>query len=228
MTVTLSGLGVVEDQVGLKGLGLRANTAVGGDDETRSIENELVVAADLVHHRNRNLKPAGDGLKHLETHLALAHVIRRGGNVDEQVHSLGGKFLHRVALVKFAVPKLLVVPDVLADGDRHARAVDLVDRLAFRRLKVAPLVEDIVGRQKHLALPEGNPALGQIGSAVGSPLRAFAAGVSHVAADDVDAERRRLGRQPLQLGLISIAVGADLDEVLRRIAAERKFREGNQ
>ena len=49
-----------------------------------------------------------------------------------------------------------------------------------------------------------------------------------ITANDVDAERRRLDRQPPQFGLASVAVGRDLDEVLRRVAAERELREGNQ
>ena len=170
----LSCLGVVEDQVGFKGVGLCANTAIGGDDETRSVEDELVIAANLIHHRDRNLMAACDRPKHFEADLALAHVIRRGGYVDQDVQALGGEFLHRVALVEFAVPELFVVPNVLADGDRQARTAGFVDALAFRRLKVAPFVEDIVGRQKHLSLPESDVPLRQIRGAVSGSLGTFA------------------------------------------------------
>ena len=56
-------------------------------------------------------------------------------------------FGERVAVVELAW-EVVVAPDVFADGDAAAVACDFNRCAAFRRLEVARLVEDVVGREE--------------------------------------------------------------------------------
>jgi hypothetical protein len=85
--------------------------------ETAAVEYQLIVPANLVHIHNGDVVTLGRARKQVTPELALAHVIRR--RVDAQQHLRAGlrEFFHGVAKVQTAIPELLVVPSVLADGD---------------------------------------------------------------------------------------------------------------
>ena len=74
-----------------------------------------------------------------------------------------GQLLDRIALIEAALPELLVVPGVLADGERDVRGRRCSAEL--RRIaghEIARFVEDVVGGQQHLCLPEQDLAALQI------------------------------------------------------------------
>src|SRR3954452_24095952 len=60
--------------------------------------------------------------------------------------------IHGVAL---AGPESLVVPSVLADGNREWLSIDAGERLRGSGLKVALLIKDVIEGQEHLLLNEG-------------------------------------------------------------------------
>ena len=80
------------------------------------------------------------------------------------------EFLHGVALIEPAVPKRLIVPGVFANGDRDRSNSQRGEFLAFGRTEVALLVEDVVVRQQHLMLAEGDLAALEHGGSVPDPL----------------------------------------------------------
>ena len=124
----------------------------------------------------------------------------------------GGLLAHqlfdRIDGVQAALPEVLVVPGVLADGDGQPQAVQLDHLLRPRRGEVALLVEDIVEGQQPLVLfeqqaaaIEQNAALtaGFTDSATGSAGRATpastAVGKSRVAAASSSTAVRQRARK---------------------------------
>ena len=61
------------------------------------------------------------------------------------------QLLDRIVVVAAALPEVAIVPDVLADADAEPAPAELEDLRAVKRLEVAVLVEDVVGRQQRLA-----------------------------------------------------------------------------
>ena len=61
------------------------------------------------------------------------------------------QLLDRIVVIAAALPEVAIVPDVLADADAEPPAAELEDLRAVKRLEVAVLVEDVVGRQERLA-----------------------------------------------------------------------------
>ncbi len=59
---------------------------------------------------------AGRGGEDFAPHLPLAHVVGRGVDADEDLRAGLGQLGDRIALVEAALPILLVIPGVLADG----------------------------------------------------------------------------------------------------------------
>src|SRR4051794_15433943 len=59
------------------------------------------------------------------------------------------------------IPVLLVVPCVLADREGDGCTSDLSQRLPACRQEPASFVEDVIGRQQHLVLPEHKLALSE-------------------------------------------------------------------
>ena len=127
---------VEEDYVFGEGGGLRDDFAFGVEDEGGAVEDEGVVAADLVDHDDEGIVAAGEGGEHVLAHLALAAPVGRGGDVEDDAGrrvdvGLGDLFVpfaHElvdgVDGVEAAGPEALVVPRVLADGDGEGLAVD--------------------------------------------------------------------------------------------------------
>ena len=109
------------------------------------------------------------------------------------------QFLDGVAAIERALPKLLVVPGVLADGERDFAAIQKENRLGLGGDEVARLVEHIVGGQQHLGLPEQDIAARQHGGAIGGALTGGGLRGADVSGDHGDRERGGLGCQTFQL-----------------------------
>ena len=93
-----------------------------------------------------------------------------------------------------------------------------------RRTEVAGLVEDVVGRQQHLALPEHDLAALQHRRAVHRSLARLRLRSRDVAADHAQVQIRRFASQPLQLALAGIEKTGLLHQIARRITGQRKLR----
>ena len=64
------------------------------------------------------------------------------------------EFFDRIAQIQALLPELFVVPGILADRDGRLAAPHWMQGLLCRRNEPARLVEDVIGRQQHLVLPE--------------------------------------------------------------------------
>src|SRR4029077_17094184 len=78
-------LGVEIDQVFLERLPLRDHLSVGCDHEARSVEDQAVVAPDLVYHGNRYFLILRDSREHVVAQFALTQPKRRRGYVEHEV-----------------------------------------------------------------------------------------------------------------------------------------------
>ena len=133
--------------------------ALGVERQRAAVEDQLVLAADLVHVHERRVGVGGARRQHLLAVRGLAAVVRRAVDVDGQLGAAVG--LHGERAVG--------APDVLADADadldaadrRRARGVGLV-----ARREVAGLVEDGVVGQQPLAVRAEDLAAGAHGGGV--------------------------------------------------------------
>src|SRR5258708_22272702 len=151
--------------------------------------------------------------------------VGRSGNVNDYAGSLCSQFGDWVAVVASHRPEVLVVPHVLANRDAQLFVAEAEYFLFRGWLKIARLVEYIVGRQQHLALLEDNLAAAQqrglIRYTAASPILVFA-DVAH------NGGPRQLRRQLLQFFLISIDEGRTLQQILGQVAANTKLGENGQ
>src|SRR5947208_533281 len=76
------------------------------------------------------------------------------------------EFFYRVPFIQPALPKSAVIPGVFTNGECDALGPESEKLLLFRRHEVSSLIEDIIGRQQHFALPKHNLALIDHGSAI--------------------------------------------------------------
>src|SRR6202022_251926 len=91
------------------------------DDDRGAVEQQLVVAADLIHIDERRVEAAGDRRKQLVARFAPGGVERGGGDIQKDARILSGELIDRVVTVQFDAEDLVVEPVVLADGDADAR-----------------------------------------------------------------------------------------------------------
>src|SRR5208283_707080 len=85
--------------------------------DTVAVKNQFVVRADEVDLRERHLFVARDALQHVQPGAFLAVLPRRRGNVKDDFRPLSDQFRDGVPAVQPVRPEILVIPDVLANGD---------------------------------------------------------------------------------------------------------------
>ena len=133
--------------------------ALGVEHQRAAVEDQLVLAADLVDVDERRVAVGRPGGEHPLAVGGLAAVVRRGVDVDGELGPAVG--LHGERTVG--------APDVLADADADVDAADHVQLqrvgLAARR-EVAGLVEHGVVRQQALAVGAEDPPVGAHGGGV--------------------------------------------------------------
>ena len=200
-----------------QGLGeLRAageQVALGVERQRAAVEDELVLAADLVHVHERRVGVGGARRQHLLAVGGLAAVVRRAVDVDGQLGAAVG--LHRQRTVR--------APDVLADRDADVDAADDVqlERIGLvARREVAGLVEHGVVRQQPLAVRAEDLAAGAHGRRVEQVA---------VLVDEPDDGRAAAGAGG-QLAERGLVVGDEPGlhhEVLGRVAGDRQLGEGD-
>ncbi len=152
-------------------------------------------------------------------------MVGRGVDADEDGGAGLGEVLDRILAVEAALPELLVVPGVLADGEGDLVAAEIEECLALGGQEVAGLVEDVVSGQQHLRLREEDAAALDDGGAVGG---AFAGGgprAAGVSADDGGRERGGFGGEPRELLFGPFEKSWFFDEVARRVAVDGELGE---
>ena len=219
-------LGVEIDQVFLERLRLRDHLSVGRNHQARSVEDQAVVAPDLVHHRDRNFLILCDGRQHVAAQFALAQPKRRRGNVEHEVSAGADQFFDRIDAIQPPVPEALVVPGILTDGQSHLLAAKAEQLLALGGSEVAHLVEDVIGGQQHLRLDELDAPFAQQGGGVHRFFARVRFGRGYRAADHGNA--LRFCGDPLDGRATARHKRGPLDQIARRVAADGEFRKQNQ
>ncbi len=116
VTVAAPRIGVAQHQVLFKGPRAGDDFARMIHGEAGAVEDQLVVAAHLVHvHHGLFIAPRR-GPVDIPPDGALLQVVGRGVDAEEHLRAGLEQFLHRVALIEALLPEAAVVPGVLADG----------------------------------------------------------------------------------------------------------------
>ena len=220
MTVAGRGREIAQHQIFFKRPRGRDHLSGAVHGEAGSIEDQLVVAAHLVHvDHGLSVAPRG-GAVNTPADGALAQVVGRGVDADEHLGSGREQFLDGVALIEAVLPEAAVVPGVFTNGERHRSAAQRAQILALRRAEVARFVEHVVVGQQHFALPEQNFAALNQRRPVHRLLAGFRLRAPHVTADDAQAEIRGFARQAFQLALRAFDETGFFHQIARRVAGE--------
>ena len=167
--------------------------------------------------------------QHLRALLPLALPERRRRDVQNERGALPHLLLYRIDLVQPLLPVALVVPGVLADGQRHQLVADLHHFLVVGRCEVPLLIEDVVERQQHLALGKGDLALLHQHGRVAHALARTRRRRHQRAADHRDRfAGGRLARNLRRSLARQLHEGRLLYEIARRIAADAQLRKDHQ
>ncbi len=198
-----------------KGRELEGQPAIGVEGKRGAIEDELVLAADLVDIDQRDAALGHAGDRDVETHLVLVTGVRRSVGHD---HQLGARLAEAFHYVFVVTP---FGPNVLTDrkADAHASEIDGTGRRPGR--EQPPFVKHAVIREVHLQPHGGNDAAVEQAICV-VELAAIEPGRP-------DQQRRTAAgcfpRKLLDLGAASRLKGRLEHEVLGRIARHKKFRQ---
>ena len=220
-------LGVEDAQSGLEQRSSLDEGAVGARCEAATVEDETVVGADRggVHDVS---SPTGRSVSHeLLASGLLAGGEGRCAEVEDEVRSLLDGVGDGVAVIAAGfAPQQSIVPQVLADGETDAGAVEVDHARAVggSGLEVAALVEDVVGRQQgfgdvgeELAALDHDSGIEQQG----------AVGRAHGAERDSEAGWE-VGHQPVQ-GVVGFGdEGGDAEQVAGRVAGEAELWEDGE
>ena len=208
---------------------VRPTSAPDGVQRERvAVEDELVVAADLVQVDER--PPMLDGLlpDHVTAQRGLAHRERARRDVDEQVDAGGREIRNRIARIQLPRPERRVVPDFLADRHTETHALERHRRSSARAgLEVAVFVEDVVRRQQRLRVARDDAALVAENGSVEERLAA----ARGVALDAPDENPQRVIRErcdAIALREVGVDEAAVIQQVARRVARRGQLRENQQ
>jgi hypothetical protein len=133
---------------------------------------------------------------------------------------------HGIGRIERVFPERLVVPDVLADRHADPRAAKAQDERAIPRLRVAPFIEDVVGRKQALVVHGCDPAGAGRDRGVEDP----AAQARRVLLERAEEPQRAAGR-PGDPRRGTLRLGDErppLDEVPRRVAADGELRKEHE
>ena len=134
-----------------KALGLEHHTVPWLGGKGGSVKYDLVLAANLIDIKNRQLVALGRLAEDLVALLTLADMAGAGVDADNEVWRGVTHARERVGGVICAS----IIPAVFADQKTHLRLTDTQHLGGVRAgLKVAALVKDVVGRQKLLVVAQ--------------------------------------------------------------------------
>ena len=87
------------------------------DHDRRTVEQQLVVSANLIHIDKRRLVALCNIGEEVEADLPLSGVERRGGDIEENPRILSRQLIDGVVAVNVDAEDFVVEPEVLADAD---------------------------------------------------------------------------------------------------------------
>ena len=157
------------DQIGRVLGGARDHLAARVQCQARSIEDQVILTADLIDEDQGASPTPGHLGQHARAQVALLHSVGRGRNVDEQVGARGHQLLDGILAIQAPGPEIAIVPHVLADRDAEAMAGEVDRGHGLGRLEIAPFIENVVGRQQRLAMDRDDATLMDERRGVGDP-----------------------------------------------------------
>src|ERR1035441_2118894 len=187
-----------------------------------AVEDELVVPSHEVERRHGHAPVARVAGQHPAPQARLAFRERRRGDHDHERRAALDQRFPRVVVIQAPLsPEVLVIPEVLADGQPQPFPAERQDDAAVARLEPAPFVENVVRRQERLLREDPHAAALEQGGDVVERL-ADAAPVRHERSDEERGPARasREGRKSAR-GLAHERRA--LEEVPRRITADREL-----
>ena len=224
----LAGLRAVpHPELFLEARALQHQLAARVGDHRLAVEQQPVVAAHHVHVHHRHARASADARQEPAPHPRLAAVVGRGGGRHQQGRALVQAVAHRVHGVAAGGVGLGLPPDVLADGEPDALALEVDDAAFGGRLEVARLVEHVVGGQQSLGLRVQDAAAGEQAGGVGQVLAGGAAVAVHVADHRAEAGRHGVLQVAQRLAVLCHERFV-VEQVHRRVAAQAQLREHHQ
>ena len=214
-------------QVFLEAFGTGEEPPLRVESRAAAVENQVVIAAHLVHHHQRQAVFLGGVGEHLLAQHLFPHGERRCGEIDDGLGAGLRENLDGIVVVAAALPEIAVVPDVFADADPQLAAIQLQDLRLRGRLEVAVFVEDIVSGQQRLV--ENRPGL-----AVSQQHGAIEQGPAHlsgVQGGDAYQQRRAVGQfggHALELVEAPANETAAHQQVTRQVPHEGQLRRDHQ
>ena len=218
---------IADHDVAVERAAARDDGAVGAEHAASPVEDEIVIAAELVHVRDRQTMFQRHAAEHLLAPAMFAGGERRCRHVQDHADAGGRELIDRIVMVAAPLPEVAIVPDVLADADPDPRAGDVEELRAVVRLEVAVLVEDVVGGQQ--GFPES-----LIDAAVAQQHGAVEQGPSFVRRirfRQTDEHRREIGRvarQRLERLPAPLHETPAQEQVSREVADERELGRGGE
>ncbi len=148
----MCGIGVeINDQhIFFEAFGARQEAALGVEGATSAIEDQIVIAANLIDVGEGKAVAARHLPEHALAQFLLACGERRRRKIENGVGAGLDKDLDGVFVVAAPLPEISVVPDILADTHAKAAAVPFEHLRAVRGLEVTVLIEDVVSGKKGL------------------------------------------------------------------------------
>src|SRR5882672_9095633 len=137
MKLTRVCLGVNQDKVYYKGTGLGGNSSVGQDYDASSVEDQTVIAADLIDVDHGPAVRLCECAQHVQTQGPLMDRVGRAGNIDDHRGAFGNQFSDRIAFIERFRPECFIVPDIFTDGDAQVLVAEGEDILSRGRLKIS-------------------------------------------------------------------------------------------
>src|SRR5690242_11556423 len=89
-------LGIEHHQILFKRFRLCQHTPVGADYQTRSIEDQAVVTANLIAHDYRNFEICSDGLQHLQPNFPFVYCEWRSRDIDDEIAPGADQLFYRI------------------------------------------------------------------------------------------------------------------------------------
>ncbi len=127
--------------------------------EGRSVEEDLIVGADLIHINERDIEGlCSVGMNALAA-LAFSPLIGARGKRNQKLRSGFTVLVDGIFAIDSAPHHGVMGPKVLANSDGDLSAIAVPEFDFGSRLEVTAFVEDIVGRKQALGLAENNAAV---------------------------------------------------------------------
>ncbi len=157
---------VGDEEVFFEVFGLGDDVALGVEEDGVAVEDEFVVAADLVDVGDGEVPAASLVGEEFVAVVVFSEYEGGGGDVEEELGAGVGECGDGVEVVEGAFEEFLIVPEVFADGDADGDVVDGGEFDIGAGLEVAGFVEDVVGGEEGFAAASEDLAVGDDGDGV--------------------------------------------------------------